>query len=932
MNTRGQHTTERRVGILTTDTDLVVKSWDAVLERMTGIPAARALGRPLHALSPDLGERVPLDLLTGPLTSGAVQVLAPALHKFLIPCAPLEQSSEFDRMQQRVVVGPLLDDERAVGLVITIEDVTARLERERQLARRLRQDDPAERIAAIEQLAAVQQADGLGALESALGDEDWTVRRSAVQALAARRDAPLVDAIVAALRDGHHNFSLLSSALQLLSLTGVDVTDALVSLMHNPDADVRIQAALALGGRPRPEAVAALVAALDDVDVNVRFHAIEALGKQAHPMAVERLVAIAASREFFLAFPAIAALVRIGDPLAVPSLAPLLDDRVLAPVAAEAIGRLGDEDAVESLVHALNTFASPPEPIVDALVEIHQRYWTLFSETAAIEDRVGRTISTAGIRLVLDALPRASGDTLKHLVIALSWLNDPAIPAALARVLGSAEVRHELVEAFVRFGASASVCLVQHLQTDDVEAQRSAIVALGRMGDGRAAPPLIEMLADEDERALWVLVCGALARLGDQRAFDALLEKLGDADAAVRQAAIGALNSIGHPAMGRCILSMIDSPNRLVRESAVRIAGYFGYPECTGPVLIRCHDEDETVRAAALEHLPYFDSPHALGVLATALEKDTPRVRAAVAHALGSMPDVQAAQLLTQALYDSEPWVRYFAAIGLGRQGHRPAVRALIRLAESDPAVHVAAAALDALASIGGEAAVNALGTVAVNGGERGLAALRALGRVPSAAAVEILQRALRNSDTAVRVIAVDALAAQGSAEAIGALAWTATADVDVDIARRAIHGLRDVANRRPSAARQAVAALVEMLRDPMRRDEALEALGRLAPSAVPHLTEAAGAADSVVKRRILEAVGRYADPAASATLRRALSDEDPAVRRIAIASLARVGARGLNQRLTSIAQSDPSPGVRQAATAALHRSTTLPVAEGESS
>src|SRR6185295_4084175 len=109
---------------------------------MTGIAAIHACGRRMHDLVPDLGSRGLDTLLREPLVSGAAQVLAPALHKFLIPCPPLERSTEFDRMQQRVVVGALRDEQRAVGLVVAVEDVTARLERERALARQLRDVDP----------------------------------------------------------------------------------------------------------------------------------------------------------------------------------------------------------------------------------------------------------------------------------------------------------------------------------------------------------------------------------------------------------------------------------------------------------------------------------------------------------------------------------------------------------------------------------------------------------------------------------------------------------------------------------------------------------------------------------------------------------------------------------------------------------------------
>jgi HEAT repeat protein len=75
------------------------------------------------------------------------------------------------------------------------------------------------------------------------------------------------------------------------------------------------------------------------------------------------------------------------------------------------------------------------------------------------------------------------------------------------------------------------------------------------------------------------------------------------------------------------------------------------------------------------------------------------------------------------------------------------------------------------------------------------------------------------------------------------------------------------------------------------------------------------------VRRGVVEALGRLSNPVASACLRRALSDGDAVVRRTAITALARVGARGLGARLTTLAQTDPSPSVRQAAATALHRS-----------
>jgi HEAT repeat protein len=114
----------------------------------------------------------------------------------------------------------------------------------------------------------------------------------------------------------------------------------------------------------------------------------------------------------------------------------------------------------------------------------------------------------------------------------------------------------------------------------------------------------------------------------------------------VRQGAIGALNSIGHPDMSARIRRLLEDSDPLVRESAVKIAGYFGYASCTDAILDRCRDTDETVRAAALEHVAYLDDDRGLRILVTAMATYTPRARTAAAQALAhaSLLDVLGAE------------------------------------------------------------------------------------------------------------------------------------------------------------------------------------------------------------------------------------------------------------------------------------------------
>src|SRR5215217_6190264 len=122
------------IGVFTTDASLVIQVWDAALARMTGIPADAAAGKPLAELLPHLEGGRLLTRFRSVLKEGVVEVLAPAFHHYLIPCPPSAPSDRFDRMRQRVTIAPLCEGERVVGTLVTIEDVTARIERERALS------------------------------------------------------------------------------------------------------------------------------------------------------------------------------------------------------------------------------------------------------------------------------------------------------------------------------------------------------------------------------------------------------------------------------------------------------------------------------------------------------------------------------------------------------------------------------------------------------------------------------------------------------------------------------------------------------------------------------------------------------------------------------------------------------------------------------
>ncbi len=915
------------LGVFTTDLALTIRTWDAWLSRATGIREDDARGRWLGDVVPDLAARGLLAPFEQVLSRGAVEILAPAFHQYLIPCPPGRPSGVFERMQQRVTIAPLREDDRIVGTIVAIEDVTARVERERQLSSRLSSLNPDVRLEAARHLADSAPVGDGDPLIAVMGDEDWRVRRAAVAALRTRKTAATIAAILQALRDDHRNFSVLSSAIELLAASDVDVIEPLIHLLHSADADLRLQAALVLGNRADRRAIEPLIEALHEPDENLRFHAIEALGKLKAAAAVEPLLSLAEAGDFFLAFPALEALSRIGDATIAPRLVPLLADDLLRGAVTEVLGSLGDEDVVEPLTRLLNDAAAPTEVIADALTRVFDRYEERYQEGDYIAQLVRTSITPGGTQSLLDAVQRAGGDHLRPIARVLGWLEGPAVERALTRLLGQPSVRGKAVESLVRHGGRVVELLVEQLAAEDLETRHAAVVGLGRIGDRRATPALLDVLARDP--ALTVVIAGALARIGDARAFEPLLGLIGHPDAAVRHAVIAALNSIGHADMAPRIAPMLNDPHPQVRESAVRIAGYFGYAECAGALLERCHDPEPSVRRAALEHVAFLEDKRVLSTLREAVDAGEPLMRAAAVRALSRLDDDRANAHLVSAASDGDGWVRYFAARALGERRPSGAVDALTRLALDDEAEHVRLAAIEALGRIGEASAVPVLAALSVSDErERAVAALRALGDIAHADVWPPLHAALRHTAPVVRAAAVEAVARLGGREAVGLLEWVAAADGDPAVVEAAVRGLAATCSN-GSSDDPAVTALVGLTADEARRPTAIAALAALPALRIEQVAQGLRDPRPGVRAAVLQALGRMRRPEASRWLQVALEDAIPEVRLAAITELRRLGTSGVDRRLLSLARTDTDPVIRRAALAALRRTGTPPESLG---
>lgn len=159
--------------------------------------------------------------------------------------------------------------------------------------------------------------------------------------------------------------------------------------------------------------------------------------------------------------------------------------------------------------------------------------------------------------------------------------------------------------------------------------------ALGRFGDRRAIPALLEALAGAgDDRRLHHAVALALAALGAESAVPALLAEFSDADMLnIAYRAAEAAGKLGEPARAS-LLAALGDPDAQVRACAVLGLEALGGAPVVGPLLSMLTDPDHLVRWQAALALGELGDRRAAPALEAAQADPDAEVRKVVASAL----------------------------------------------------------------------------------------------------------------------------------------------------------------------------------------------------------------------------------------------------------------------------------------------------------
>lgn len=443
-----------------------------------------------------------------------------------------------------------------------------------------------------------------------------------------------------------------------------EATMPLLEALGSPEADIRAQAARALGERQAPIAVEPLAKLLNDAEPTVRLQAVIALGRIGDAQAIPSLLAHVAEPDVFIAFSTRQALRRIDGWKEAAAGLDAVDPKVRAGVLA-ALELVYEKDAAEILAAYVADAKRPAADRARALMYLSQIH-----RKAKPWDG-----SWWGTRPVMGKPPAKVEE----------WAGTPVVLAAIRAALGDPEavVRIAAVEAVQETGDRAPLATVRSrfAQENDVTARVAIAKALGALGDKEALPLLIDAVRDaKAPDAVRDASLTSVEAIGTDQAIQGLLAALEEGLSVERQPrVIAALGRFKAKSAAPTLVRLLGNEMPAIRAASADALGKIGELKGVGePLRALVEDKVLDVRKKAISALGHLKDRESIPALVKAAQAADTRFEASMA--LAEQPDVAALQVYLRGLTDKNQELRKESAAALGKIREQ-AAPALDRLA-----------------------------------------------------------------------------------------------------------------------------------------------------------------------------------------------------------------------------------------------------------
>ena len=345
--------------------------------------------------------------------------------------------------------------------------------------------------------------------------------------------------------------------------------------------------------------------------------------------------------------------------------------------------------------------------LVDKYVErlTHARQWRDRAFAAELLGRVGSAKAVPVLLATVQATRTEDADVREIALRALARIADPRAVGPLLDALRSSEVwlAPRIADILSRHGELVVDPLIALLEQPGRQPARAwAANILGEVHAERAFPVLVRSLGDlEDE--VRGKAASSLGRLGDRRAVPYLLEHLlSDPAPFVRARIAGALGQFGSADVIDRLVRALGDPAWWVRMRSVEALEQIG-EVAEGPLLVALDDADPEIRSRAAVALERLGVPGRLVGMIERNERAGDAGELLVKFAIAG-----ARELLAEMIVHPSPRVRLATVEAIRRAGRGDLAGELMHAATTDADAAVRAAAFETLRSLGIREAVPA--------------------------------------------------------------------------------------------------------------------------------------------------------------------------------------------------------------------------------
>ncbi|MDR2076447.1 MAG: HEAT repeat domain-containing protein [Desulfovibrio sp.] len=550
----------------------------------------------------------------------------------------------------------------------------------------------------------------------------------------------VVNAVIPLLRSV--DAPIRNIAMDMLRALGASDFEALRVLLSDEDPDIRIFAADILGAMGTSLSVPPLCKALlHDPEVNVRYQAAVSLGVLAYPEAADALNK-ALQDEEWVQFAVIESLIKIKAESSIRAMIQALQHStdLVASMIVDALGEMGNIKAIPLLLKRLDTSPRPLcNKIVKAIIQIMgdeslrllgaagcrrlRGYMNaaLTDEDTDIQDAMLRGFAVLGgegtdataniLKLAAGLDPEKDEDRIQAILAAL--IKTAGIPEleAAARA-GEDHVAQIALAALLYLNEQRAVALLMEIFWErSRDMQRYMVLELANHAGRENQGFFMDILDRHDDGTV---LRGALLFLGrtgesrkvQERIIDLLTHPYDD----VKEAALEALIHLRTPELEEFFRELTRNSDPTQRLMAIYALSHFDREKFSKELRAALSDPSPDVRKVAVESFGRGGvlSDELFALLEERLGDENREVRLAVVDTLGALADPRFIPGLFRGLDDPAPWVQARCIERLGEQGVREATERLVEMLGGENHL-VVIKSIESLGKIGGEAAFQAI-------------------------------------------------------------------------------------------------------------------------------------------------------------------------------------------------------------------------------